>query len=482
MMTKRFPRGLFTLTVLAGVLACHSMATATALDDYVALPDAHYNVSHDRTQNTGGLFDQPWFQTHYLDMTSQKWRDESELDRPVWMHKLTITRALIRIFTPSNPPDTALIIIGGGDNDDINGITEPDTIADEGALAVATDSVICHLTTIPNQPLTFTDEATSRTEDEILAYTWDKFLTTGDPNWPAHLPMVKAIVRAMDTIQTYMANPATGDPVTINKFVLTGGSKRGWVCWLTAAVDNRVVAIAPVVTDLLKLEKIFAHHWGAYGAWSSAIQPYVDAGIFNWSDTPQMEALLDIVDPIRYLDRFDTLRKFMIYSTGDEFFVLDSNHFYLDRLLNESGETYIRHIPNDTHSLDASFSEMFNRMAAYWDDFLTDTGRPQFSWTMEPDGSIRVQTGSAPLSVVLWQATNATTRDFRLETIGSVWTPSPLADQGGGVYIGQVPHPASGWTAFYVELEYPNHNGLFSAANNHAGPHLARNDSLCRRL
>ena len=45
-------------------------------------------------------------------------------------------------------------------------------------------------------------------------------------------------------------------------------------------------------------------------------------------------------------------------------------------------------------------------------------------------------------------------RDFRLETIGAAWTSSPLTDQGGGVYIGFVPEPAQGWSAFLVELTF----------------------------
>jgi len=60
--------------------------------------------------------------------------------------------------------------------------------------------------------------------------------------------------------------------------------------------------------------------------------------------------------------------------------------------------------------------------------------------------------GNAPLQVNLWQATNPSARDFRLETIGAAWTDSILTDQGGGLYIGSVPDPASGFTAYMVEL------------------------------
>ena len=79
---------------------------------------------------------------------------------------------------------------------------------------------------------------------------------------------------------------------------------------------------------------------------------------------------------------------------------------------------------------------------------------PQFSWSFEPDGSIRVQTSTTPHAVHLWQAHNPNARDFRLESIGPAWTSSPLSDQGGGVYLGFVPQPAQGWSAFLVELDF----------------------------
>jgi PhoPQ-activated pathogenicity-related protein len=450
----------FWALVFALLVYSQKAIFATALDDYVSMPDSNYSWSFDRSESVGIL--PPSYTTYFLDMTSQQWRSETDSDRPIWTHKLTITRPRF-----SGAAATALIVVGGGDNDDVNGITEPDTIADEGALAWATGSAICHMTTVPNQPILFSDEISPRSEDAILAYTWDKYLNGGDPNWIAHLPMVKAIVRAMDTVQAYLQNPATGSAVTINQFVLTGGSKRGWACWLAAAVDSRVVAVAPVVTDLLKLEKVFSHHWGAYGSWSAAIQDYVDAGVLDWTDTPQMESLLDIVDPIRYLDRYATLEKFMNFSTGDEFFVLDSNHFYLDRLLNETTNTFIRHVPNDNHAFDNDFSEVFNRMAPHWDDFLKGIPKPQFSWQFEADGTINVQTIDAPVAVRLWQAHNPEARDFRLETLGPVWTDTILTDQGSGVYVGQVADPNTGWTAFFVEMEYLSNNIFFDPPQNY---------------
>jgi hypothetical protein len=57
----------------------------------------------------------------------------------------------------------------------------------------------------------------------------------------------------------------------------------------------------------------------------------------------------------------------------------------------------------------------------------------------------------------MWQVTNPVSRDFRHGYNPSlVWTSSVLSDTGGGNYVGSVPYPATGATAFLVELTYPS--------------------------
>jgi PhoPQ-activated pathogenicity-related protein len=59
--------------------------------------------------------------------------------------------------------------------------------------------------------------------------------------------------------------------------------------------------------------------------------------------------------------------------------------------------------------------------------------------------------------VLLWQATNPTTRDFRNFAHPEIqWTSTTLVNQGGGIYVGDVAMPASGATGYFVELTYDN--------------------------
>ena len=65
-----------------------------------------------------------------------------------------------------------------------------------------TGTITAELRLVPNQPVVFMDDPAKkpRTEDDFIAYTWDKFLRTGDEKWPARLPMTKSAVRAMDAV------------------------------------------------------------------------------------------------------------------------------------------------------------------------------------------------------------------------------------------------------------------------------------------
>jgi len=410
----------------------------TALDDYVAALDPAYQYS----QQGPGAFD--WgtgTYTYTLDLRSQHWRNGAEVqyNQVEWKHWVTVVIPLL----PSKT--TALILINGGNT------LDPAPAVDNQLrqLAGGTGSIVADLTAVPNQPIHFLDESFSRTEDEIIAYSWDKYLRGGDDFWPLQLPMVKSVVACIDAVQSFAASKGK----TVNDFVLVGGSKRGWTAWLTAAVDSRVAAIAPIVIDLLNMQRSFAHHWACHGFWADALWPYEEMGIFDWFDMPRTEDLLAIVDPYQYRDRL-TIPKYLIMASGDNFFVSDSAQFYIHDLV---GQTYMRIVPNANHYLDGPgiMDSVFLGMAPFYDAFLKNAARPVFDWTIQPNGAIHVQTTTSPKSVKLWRIANTTARDFRLPTTGAGWTSITLAHQGSGLYIGQVPMPPVGWTAFFVELTFP---------------------------
>jgi PhoPQ-activated pathogenicity-related protein len=56
--------------------------------------------------------------------------------------------------------------------------------------------------------------------------------------------------------------------------------------------------------------------------------------------------------------------------------------------------------------------------------------------------------------VLLWQASNPSARDFRLETLGPAWTSAPLTG-ANGIYTAILPPPVQGYSAFFIELDFP---------------------------
>lgn len=423
--------------LLAGSLFTAPLLAAdreTALDRYVHKPDASYHYEVVSNVHADG------YTTYVVDLTSQTWRTAAEVDRPVWRHWLTIVKP------DSVTNSTGFLWIGGGSVKDKAPARASQTYIDQ---ALLTHSVVAELQGIPNEPLTFKEDGVSRNEDSIIAFTWMKYVHTGDDTWPLRLPMTKAAVRAMDTVTAVMAG-AAGGGTKVEHFVVSGGSKRGWTTWTTAAVDKRVTAVIPAVIDLLNLEPSFLHHYKVYGFWAPAVKDYVEAGFMDWIGTPESKKLMEIVEPYSYRERL-TMPKFLVNAAGDQFFLPDSSRFYFDDL---KGEKYLRYIPNSDHSMKGTDAR--ESSVAFYQAFLEGKPRPKLSWTFEKNGDIRVVTPDKPSAVKLWQATNPNARDFRLETLGPAYTSTDLAAKSSGVYVGSVAKPEKGWTAYFVELTYPS--------------------------
>lgn len=426
-------RILFLCAAAAGL--CLPAPKQTALDRYIAKPDAAYKWEVAGSVKGNG------YTAYIVDMTSQTWRGKSEVDRPEWRHWVTIIR-------PAEVKHrTGFLMITGGANGS-KPPAQPD--ANLAAMAVDTNSVVTELRMVPNQPITFAGEAKGRVEDSLIAYTWDKYLRGGDDEWPARLPMTKSAVRAMDTVTAALAGGKLGAPAAVDRFVVAGGSKRGWTTWATAAVDKRVAAIVPLVIDLLNIQPSFRHHWQVYGFWAPAIDDYVHARIMDWDGHPRYRELMKIEEPYEYRDRL-TMPKLMVNATGDQFFLPDSSQFYFKDL---KGEKHLRYVPNADHSLRRS--DAFETVAAFYDSILNNRPRPQISWKFERDGAVRVKAEGTPSAVKLWQATNAEARDFRLEKIGAAYKDTPLQPSAKGTYTAKVDAPARGWTAYFVEVTYPS--------------------------
>jgi len=436
------PAMVLALAALGCATAPHKMAHSraqdlgvkpTALDKYVHTPDPVYHYDVVNTVKGEG------YTGYIIKLTSQQYLTKAEVNHPIWHHWLLVAKP------DKVESDKALLYLTGGHIDD----PEPQHIDDMFAkFAVATHSIVAVLHGVPNEPLVFADETKERSEDAIIAYTWNKFLHTGDTKWPLRLPMTKSAVRAMDALQDFFKSDEGGH-IALNGFVVAGGSKRGWTTWTTAATDDRVIAICPIVIDMLNLVPSFIHHWQVYGFWAPAVKDYTDMGLMKWMGSPEDNALYKLVDPFSYRSRL-TMPKMIMNAAGDQFFLPDSSQFYYDAL---PGEKHLRYVPNSDHGMGGTDAPQ--TLLAFYNDIVTGTPRPNITWTIEPDGTIRAVSKTKPEVVKLWQATNPKARDFRVESIGKAYTSSVLKDQGNGVYVGKVDPPAKGWTAYFIEFTFP---------------------------
>ncbi len=410
--------------------------STTSLDDYVASPDEAYAFETVQTLPGEGQT------TYVLRMTSQRWLTTAEVEDPLWWHWLTV------VVPNEVQHNTGLLIIGGGSRRDEAPQAAPDFVTQA---ALLTGSVTAHLHNVPNQPMTFVnDDFGPRVEDELIAFGWRQFIEGGaqdeDARWLARMPMTTAAVRAFDTITAFCETQCGH---AVDQFVVAGASKRGWTTWTTAAVDERVVAIAPIVIDMLNVIPSFKHHWQVYGFWAPAVGDYLREGIMDAQDTPEYQRLVDLVEPYSFRDRLD-LPKYLINATGDEFFIPDSWRFYWDDLV---GEKHLRYVPNANHSL--SGTDAIENFVAFYQSVVTETPRPSFDWQVDA-GTIQLTTDPTqpPTALTLWQATNLEARDFRVDTISRTWTSSPVQIDADGRYVLSVDAPASGHTAFFAELQF----------------------------
>ena len=274
----------------------------------------------------------------------------------VWKHQLFI-------YKPSHlkkdVSEAILYIDGGSWRDSLAEPPPPDQKLPNAALLIASaaesaEVPVAVLLQVPEEPI-----FNGLREDGIISYTFTKFLETNDPEWPALLPMVKSAVRAMDTVQTYARNHWQ---IEIQHFLVTGASKRGWTTWLTAAVDPRVNALAPMVIDMLNMGPQMALQMMSFGGFSERIHEYTDKGLQKFLLTPNGGALQAIVDPYSYREQLRQ-PKIIMLGTNDPYWPVDALNVYWDGL---EGEKYILYEPNGLHGL-RNYPRMIGDLTALLD-------------------------------------------------------------------------------------------------------------------
>ncbi|MHB0998058.1 MAG: PhoPQ-activated pathogenicity-related family protein [Armatimonadota bacterium] len=397
-----------------------SSVFATALTEYVKKPDATYawNVDSSSSSRLGTRT--------FIDMSSQTWQGI------LWKHK-------IELFEPARCeyPDIALLFITGNFRKD----RAESMMAQR--LAVNSRCPVAVIYDIPNQPL-----YGGKNEDALIAYTFMKFLETGDSTWPLLLPMTKGSVRAMDTVQALIKKQSGRD---IKRFVVCGASKRGWTTWLTAAADpGRVKGIMPMVYDNLDLKAQMKQQVVSFGDYSSQINDYTELGLQKVLGGDEGKAIADAIDPWSYRKKL-TLPKLIINGSNDPYWPQDALNLYWDGL---KGPKSVLYMANSGHGLvnndenGYKLDLLLSSMSAFTSMVAANTSIPQIAWkhqTRKDKHNLTITADPAMYSAKMW-VTKSATRDFRM----SKWESTDM-QAGKNGFTGTVDLPKDGYMAVFGE-------------------------------
>lgn len=368
-----------------------------------------------------------------LIVTSQTWRGIP------WRHQLYI----IRPARLQDGPQQAVLFIDGGKwraeyERPPAARVLPKRAGLYRGIAMRLGAPVAVVKQVPNQPL-----LGGLTEDALIAHTLDKYLETGDADWPLLLPMVRSVVSAMDVVERFAREQWS---LEVSGFTVTGASKRGWTTWLTAATEPRVRALAPMVFDVLNMEPQMEHQRASWGALSEQIADYSSRNLTQRLGTGAGERLTALVDPFSYRERI-TQPKLVIYGTNDRYWPVDSARLYWDEL---RGPRLPLYIPNQGHKL-TDVRRILAGLNALHQYSARGQPLPDFGWDwQEKKGrlALTMRASPEPTLVRAWVA-HAPTRDFR----EAQWR-SRLIPERRGRYEYAVSRRDSGYVGLYGEAVF----------------------------
>ena len=307
-------------------------------------------------------------------------------------------------------------------------------------VAEGTGMPVAMLFKAPNQPL-----FEGRREDDLIAYSFQRYLETGDATWPLLFPMARAALRAMDAVQA--ATRGTANP--IKRFVVCGASKRGWTTWMVGASgDRRVIGIAPMVYENLDLQSQMPHQLATWGAYSPMIEDYTRLGLQQALATPRGRRLGAMVDPYSYLPRIG-MPALLIRGSNDPYWTVDALDVYEKAL---AMPHWTLDVPNAGHDLKGGFMAA-ETIGAFARSLAGGEALPRVEWSFAPGGrqvAVRADSrGKAFRSLTVWVASSEGL-DFRSSTYEAAGRLTGAQAQGTVI----APLPEGRNAAVFAEARY----------------------------
>jgi PhoPQ-activated pathogenicity-related protein len=307
------------------------------------------------------------------------------------------------------------------------------------SLAARAGLRVAMLSDVPVQPL-----FEGLREDALIAYTFERYLEEGDPDWPLLFPMTRAALAAMEALEE-VARGLWG--IELRGFLVAGASKRGWTTYLTAAAaPARVLGMAPMVFDILDMPVQIAHQREFWGELSPMIRDYSQRGLTEaFERTPRGARLAWLVDPYSYRYAY-TMPKLIILGSNDPYWPVDALNLYWHGLPDPK---LAQIVPNSSHGLDDR-ARVLDSLGAFSRAVAQGTPLPRlgFSFSREEAGlRLSLNSDQVPMEAWLWTA-ESPVRDFR----EAHWTRSLLPAEGDASWEAFLPRPEAGYLAVFAEL------------------------------
>jgi len=403
---------------------------------------------------------------HLLAMTSQRWLSEKEVNKPLWTHD-------VNVYIPDKmtPEDAGsewatVFLAGSHEARDVEYVHAARTAAFTNSIAVV-------LTGVPNENINLSDESMSLAENDLQAHLRMRFLESPHVQWMVEMPMVKSVIRGMDTV-TEFTKKAIGKGVS--RFGLAGHSKRALVTWMVSGIDPRVEVMVPVSMALNQTAH-FHDLMKSLGNPAAAFASYTK--LFNVSLGLEFNMTALLLEPTNYQESMRQ-HKLVIFGPNDEYSLPD-NWMNWWSLVSEPKS--LLYIPNRDHI--GTWIAAGEQIQAFMYSVIHNEEVPRIEWEVSNEtGHIFAKQVSGPTDVEakLWRATscNAKRRDFRLYSMDegaecyACGIPRSFVDgchnyevkfanssmpqdlDGGLEWTANVSTPSNGgWNAYFITLEYP---------------------------
>ena len=278
------------------------------------------------------------------------------------------------------------------------------------SIAKKTNSIVIEARDLPNQSLILTkkldttknkianpEPSVEKKGSQLLIYSFEKFIE--DPYTNKHLPLLLPMVKSITQIMTECQFFLEKQNITVNKFVVSGCSKRGWAAWMAAAVDKRICAIIPIVADFFYINKLLKSD-GNINKMLGISNKEILTNKSKKSDA--LNQLTQTIDLSKYIANIN-IPIFNISCLNDEILPADHHLSYLNQL---NSNYYLRSVSRCGHFINKEKPSVINEsVCAFYGSLISERKLPEIKHKIEKDKLIVTTTEQDRIKKIVLRTT-----------------------------------------------------------------------------